>query len=346
MTLRIGLIGCGAAGQAHAAVYRGIEGVELRAVADTDVAAATRLAAAAGCPALSPEELLAADLDVVAIATPTPTHAALVQEAARRGKDILCETPLARTLDQAREAVAACREAEVRLIPLHLNAFMPPLRRAGELLAGGSLGRVGVVRITRRRPGVPAGAWHRSLPASGGVILDLLAQDIAFLIGCCGRVERVYAASTAYRELLDGEYAQVSLRLQNGVIAHLDGNWLPGDQGGDELEIAAANGLIAWSTENTAPLRLTLNAEPGKRILTSPVDEDMYIAGLRAALRALEDDAASLAAAPSASVTSPAGDAPLPNVTPPTGVEVALHTLEVALAALESAATGRVFTIA
>lgn len=50
----------------------------------------------------------------------------------------------------------------------------------------------------------------------------------------------------------------------------------------------------------------------------------MYAAGLRAALRALED-----------------GDA-----APPAGVEVALHTLEVALAALESAATGRVFTIA
>ncbi|BCV20651.1 Gfo/Idh/MocA family protein [Moorella sp. Hama-1] len=326
MTLRIGLIGCGAAGQAHAAAYRGIEGVELRAVADTDVAAATRLAAIAGCQALSPGELLAADLDVVAIATPTPTHAALVQEAARRGKDILCETPLARTLDQARAAVAACREAEVRLIPLHLNAFMPPLRRAGELLADGSLGQVGVVRITRRRPGVPAGAgaWRRGLQASGGVILDLLAQDIAFLIGCCGRVERVYAASTANRELLDGEYALVSLRLQNGIIAHLDGNWLPGDQGGDELEIAASNGLIAYSEENTAPLRLTFGVGPGKRILASPVDEDLYAAGLRAALRALED-----------------GDA-----APPAGVEVALHTLEVALAALESAATGRVLTIA
>lgn len=161
MTLRIGLIGCGAAGQAHAAAYRGIEGVELRAVADTDVAAATRLAAIAGCQALSPGELLAADLDVVAIATPTPTHAALVQEAARRGKDILCETPLARTLDQARAAVAACREAEVRLIPLHLNAFMPPLRRAGELLADGSLGQVGVVRITRRLAPRPAGERRR-----------------------------------------------------------------------------------------------------------------------------------------------------------------------------------------
>ncbi|MDN5362357.1 MAG: UDP-N-acetylglucosamine 3-dehydrogenase [Moorella sp. (in: firmicutes)] len=168
------------------------------------------------------------------------------------------------------------------------------------------------------------GAWRRGLQASGGVILDLLAQDIAFLIGCCGRVERVYAASTANRELLDGEYALVSLRLQNGIIAHLDGNWLPGDQGGDELEIAASNGLIAYSEENTAPLRLTLGAGPGKRILASPVDEDMYAAGLRAALRALED-----------------GDA-----APPAGVEVALHTLEVALAALESAATGRVFTIA
>ncbi|QGP92619.1 Myo-inositol 2-dehydrogenase [Neomoorella glycerini] len=326
MTLRIGLIGCGAAGQAHAAAYRDLEGVELRAVADADAAAAARLAAAAGGAALSLEELLDTDLDIIDIATPTPTHAALVQEAARRGRDILCETPLARTMDQAQAAVTACREAGVRLIPLHLNAFMPPLRRAAAILTGGSLGRAGVIRITRRRPGVPAstGDWRRSLKESGGVILDLLAQDIAFLIGCCGRVQRVYAASTAYREILAGEYALVSLRMQNGVIAHLDGNWLPGDQGGDELEIAASNGLIAYSEENTAPLRFTTaGGDPGRRVLVSPVDEDMYAAGLREALRSLAGEPTSLA-----------------------GTEVALHTLEVALAALESAATGQVFTLA
>ena len=324
MTLRIGLIGCGAAGQAHAAAYRDIEGVELRAVADMDAVAAERLAATAGCAALSPEELFNADLDLIDIATPTHTHADLVQEAARHGKNVLCETPLERTLDRARAAVDACREAGVRLIPLHLNPFMPPLRRAAAILADESIGRPGMVRITRRRPGVPAsvGDWRRSLTKSGGVILDLLSQDIAFLIGCCGRVERVYAASTACREILEGEYALVSLRLLNGAIAHLDGNWLPGNQGGDELEIATSNGLLAYSEEHSAPLRFTATGSQGDRTLVSPVDEGMYPAGLKAALQAMESGSGPLA-----------------------GPEVALHTLEVALAAMESAATGRVFTL-
>lgn len=326
MTLRIGLIGCGAAGQAHAAAYREIEGVELRAVADIDAAAAARLAAATGCEAMPLEELLDADLDIIDIATPTPNHADLVQEAARRGKDVFCETPLARTMDQAQAAVNACREAGVRLIPLHLNAFMPPLRRTAAILVGGSLGRAGVVRITRRRPGIPASAgdWRRSLKESGGVILDLLAQDIAFLIGCCGRVQRVYAASTAYREILAGEYALVSLRMENGIIAHLDGNWLPRDHGGDEVEIAASNGLIAYSEENTAPLRFTTaDGEAGRRVLISPVEEDMYVAGLKEAVDCLSG-----------------------KPTPLADTEVALHTMEVALAALESAITGQVFTLA
>lgn len=323
--MRVGMIGCGTAGRAHAEAYRDLPGVSLAAVADADAGAAAGLAAQFGATVMSPAELVDSAVDVVDVATPTALHAPWVGAAARRGKHVLCETPLARTVEEARSAIESCREAGVRLLPLHLHSFAPPLSKAGELLAGGGIGKVGVVRITRRRPGIPASAghWRGSLQESGGVILEMLSQDIAFLLDCCGPVERVYAASTAWREIMNGEYALVSLRFRSGAIAHLDGSWLAEQEGGDEFELAGSNGLVAFSAQSSSPLRLILGPDPGRsRILESPLAEGMYALGLAAVVKSLAGGSG-----------------------PPVSPDLALEVVEVSLAALESAATGRVLTL-
>ena len=332
--MRVGIIGCGLAGKAHARAYRDIPGVSLVAVSDRDASAAVRLAAEFDVRSMSTDQLADSDLDVIDIATPTASHAAWVQQVASQGKHAICETPLARTSEEARAAVATCRKAGVQLFPLHLNAFQPPLRKAREILKGGALGRIGMVRITRRYPGVPASAgdWRRNLGESGGVILEMLSQDIAFLLEVFGPVRRIHAASTAYREIMDGEYALVSLRFENGTIAHLDGAWLPEAQGGDGFEFAGSAGLVAFSEEAGSPLQFRKRVawgrlfEPASRggqvTLESPVAEDMYALGLAEIVRSLES-----------------------GLEPPVSPDLALEVLRVSVAAVESAATGRVIAL-
>src|SRR4051794_14248922 len=115
MTLRFGLIGTGWIGRYHAATLAGrLDGARLVAVADPNLAAAEAIGASRTYT--DPRELINdAGIDAVAISSPAATHAELVIAAARAGKHVFCEKPMALTLDDADRAIAAAEEAGVAL---------------------------------------------------------------------------------------------------------------------------------------------------------------------------------------------------------------------------------------
>jgi predicted dehydrogenase len=89
------------------------------------------------------EELLADErLDAVVIATPPQSHAELAAASIRRGKHVLCEKPLAPTVGECRELVAAAAEAGVVFAVGHEKRFHPTLRRVCDLVTSGGLGTV------------------------------------------------------------------------------------------------------------------------------------------------------------------------------------------------------------
>src|SRR5690606_12464320 len=91
-----------------------VEGARLVAVVDPDAAAAERAAGGAAAVVPSLDEALAdARVDAVVIASPTDKHVAQLQAAARAGKPIFCEKPVARTLAATEEALEAVLDAGV-----------------------------------------------------------------------------------------------------------------------------------------------------------------------------------------------------------------------------------------
>src|SRR5689334_18872146 len=99
----IALLGAGRIGAVHAGNVAATRRARLAAVVDPDPAAARRLADRHGAPAMTLAEALAApSIACVLVTSPTATHAALVEAAARAGKAIFCEKPV----DLARERVA------------------------------------------------------------------------------------------------------------------------------------------------------------------------------------------------------------------------------------------------
>ncbi|MCA1656620.1 MAG: Gfo/Idh/MocA family oxidoreductase [Actinobacteria bacterium] len=127
MTTRVGVIGAGFAGTTHARACRDIAGARVVAVA-----AATREEAAplaAECEARvadgAAELASATDVDLVVVASPTYLHAEHAVAAARAGKQVFCEKPLARTMEQARAIVDACESAGVALAVGHVVRFFP-----------------------------------------------------------------------------------------------------------------------------------------------------------------------------------------------------------------------------
>jgi phthalate 4,5-cis-dihydrodiol dehydrogenase len=84
-------------------------------------------------------------LDAVIIATPTPLHAAQVQQVAAAGLHVLVEKPMATTLDDARAMVQACSRAGVVLLVGHSHGYDAPIAAMREVINAGTLGAVGMV---------------------------------------------------------------------------------------------------------------------------------------------------------------------------------------------------------
>ncbi|HEX6024850.1 MAG TPA: Gfo/Idh/MocA family oxidoreductase, partial [Solirubrobacter sp.] len=114
-TVRIGVIGVGRIGRMHADLLaREVPGAAVTAVQDAHDETAREIAGELGATALaSADDVLASDVDAVAICTPTDTHTELVIAAAQAGKAIFCEKPVSLDLAEVDRALAAVKEAGV-----------------------------------------------------------------------------------------------------------------------------------------------------------------------------------------------------------------------------------------
>jgi phthalate 4,5-cis-dihydrodiol dehydrogenase len=143
MELRLGIVGMGTASrQLLPAVEKR---PEIRVTAICDLLESVRESMAArysARPVADLETLLAGDdVDAVYIATPTDLHAQQVVAAANAGKHVLCEKPMATTLDEAQQMIDAADRAGVVFNVGHSHSYDEPYRAMRELIASGELGR-------------------------------------------------------------------------------------------------------------------------------------------------------------------------------------------------------------
>lgn len=139
---RVALIGAGIMGRVHGEVLRSLPGVTLHGVWSKTRQRAEETARLLGCPVRDWEEMIAdPEVDMVAVSTPDHAHRRYAEAAARAGKHVLVEKPLATTVEDARAVVRAAREAGVVLMTLYNHRFVPAYWTAWERLQAGDLGR-------------------------------------------------------------------------------------------------------------------------------------------------------------------------------------------------------------
>jgi myo-inositol 2-dehydrogenase/D-chiro-inositol 1-dehydrogenase len=224
--LAIALVGAGRMGSFHAeTLAHRLPGVRLAAVADPAPGAARGLADRLGCPTAYTEigELLADPAaDAVVIATPARTHAGLVEAAARAGKAVYCEKPMAVTLAEADRALAAAAEAGAVLQVGFNRRYDTGFRAAHEKITAGSIGTPQLLRSLTRDPKLADPARIRPWT----IFLETLIHDfdtLRYLNPGAEPVE-VFAWADALirpdfkdRGLLDT--AVVTIRFDNGALA-------------------------------------------------------------------------------------------------------------------------------
>jgi myo-inositol 2-dehydrogenase/D-chiro-inositol 1-dehydrogenase len=325
---RVGIVGAGFIAEAHASAWAA-EGVALT-VHDVDPARAVALAGRAGAhAAASLDELLAA-VDMVDVCTPTHLHAAVAIAAANAGRHVICEKPIARTLPDAEAMVAASGRAGVRLFVAHVVRFFPEYVAARQAVLDGSIGDVGVIRLTRHsfRPRQPAGHWFFDHAKSGGIVLDLMIHDLDYARWVGGEVVAVHCRSAGIDRPEAGvDHAVALLTHASGAISHVSASWgWAPPTFHTAFEIAGSHGLIEHDSATTAPVAPSLLAAAEAGSMTALADTSLNGDPFRQEL-------AEFAAAIRFGTPSRIGP------------EDGLEALRIALAADESARTGSVVRI-
>ena len=229
--VKIGVIGLGRMGRLYARLLATqVSGVYLDAVAEVGEQARSQVMDeldVAHAFADAYELLALPDLNAVVIATPTSTHHDLVIAAAKAGKAIFCEKPLALTLEETYSMLQAVASAQVPLQVGFMRRFDAAYRRAKTLIADGQIGHPVTFKSLSRDPFCPPGDYMD--PAkSGGLILDMAIHDFdlaRWLVG--SEVERVTAEGTVLvcKELAavgDIDNALVNMRFVNGALGNIE----------------------------------------------------------------------------------------------------------------------------
>lgn len=255
--IKVGLFGSGFMAQVHASRFDAIDGVEVAAVASPSYPEEfAREFAPAAAVFDDPEDLLAeTDVDVVDICTPTPTHRDLVESAADRGLDILCEKPLERTLEDARAIADVVADADGTFMVGHVLRFFPQYGRAKEQVDAGEIGTPGTVSCLRQSPMPDTDTWFHDESMSGGVLHDLAIHDFDFLRWAIGEVESVFARRA---EAGADRYATATLKFENGAVGKVDARWPTDDSIPfvTEFELAGDDGLIEYRSEDENPFEI------------------------------------------------------------------------------------------
>jgi predicted dehydrogenase len=260
-------------------------------------------------------------IDVLDICAPTHLHREMTEMAAKAGKHIICEKPIALTVHDARAMIEVCSSHNVRLFIAHVVRFFPQYRAAAQILKSGQLGNLGVLRL-KRAGYQPRPTWFSDETQSGGMVMDLMIHDFDYAIHLGGKVVRVYAAR-ASNPSSSSNFVLVTLGFESGAIAQIEGSWAyPKGTFRTSLDIAGSQGLIEWHSDSSSTIKSFLEPEGTNAdavgIPSSVLTEDPYTSQIKHFKHAI--------------ITETPFD-----VTP----QDALAALEIALAASESLQSGR-----
>lgn len=210
----------------YAAALHDIPNAILAAIWDDEHERGRRYAAEYAVPFFEQLDELLAAVDTVIVTSENARHTPFVQAAARARVPVLCEKPLATTLEDAKAMIRACAEAGVQLgtaFPVRYSAAVQHLRAT---IRSGTLGETLLIRATNRGR-FPGGWFGDPQLAGGGALMDHTVH-VADLLRWIWNAEltQVYAeAATRHHNIAVDDCGLLLITLDNGLNASLDPSW-------------------------------------------------------------------------------------------------------------------------
>ncbi len=269
---RIALVGCGRISANHFDAIRKVDGLALVAVCDTVEERARTAGEAQGVfwfTSLA-EMLARVECDVVVIATPSGLHPEHGVLAARAGKHIVTEKPMAISLAGADELVGACDEAGVHLFVVKQNRLNPPVQLLKRAIDRGRFGRLYLVNTTVRwsRPQeyYDQAPWRGTWKYDGGAFMNQASHYVDLVQWLGGAVDSVVAKTATMARSIETEDTGVAvLKFASGALGTIEVTMLTypknmegsitvlGEKGTVKIGGTAVNKIEHWEFADADP---------------------------------------------------------------------------------------------
>lgn len=323
--LRIAIIGAGRIGHVHAKTIASHPRAELALVCDPFGNAAEKLAAGYGARSCRDAEDVFADaqVDAVVIGSPTPLHIPHLLAAAAAGKAVLCEKPIALSMEAVEEARDELEAVTTPVMFGFNRRFDPSFAAVRHAVAAGRIGDLEQLTIISRDPAAPPVEYVK---VSGGIFRDMTIHDLDTARFFLGDITEVHAVGQnldpGIEAVGDFDAAVVTLRAASGAVATIINNRHCASGYDQRLEAAGSEGAlfadnIRATTVHLSNAEVTDAQEPYLDFFLERYAE-AYRLELSAFIESVEEGA---------------------SVSP--GIQDAVSALRLAEAATESARTGR-----
>ena len=227
--IRIALAGCGRISRNHFDAIAKIDGLELAAVCDIIPERAREAADRCGVPWFeSVDEMLASvRCDAVALCTPSGLHPKNGIVAARAGKHVICEKPMAISLEGADALVQECDAAGVQLFVVKQNRLNPSIQLLKRAIDRGRFGRIYLanttVRWTRPQEYYDQAPWRGTWEFDGGAIMNQASHYVDLIQWLVGPVESVTAKTATLARRIEAEDTGIAvLKFRSGALGVIE----------------------------------------------------------------------------------------------------------------------------
>jgi predicted dehydrogenase len=219
------------------------------------------------------------DIDAVYIATPVHLHAEQTIAAAKAGKHVLCEKPMALTLGECDHMIAACRENSVKLGVAYYRRFYGVIERTKQIIASGEIGDVAVAQINAFEFFAPSADEPRRWlldreKSGGGPMMDFGCHRIEVLTNLFGPIGRLTALASNKvlgRDVEDT--ATASFEFESGPIASVTVTHASIEPR-DTLDIYGTKGAIHISALNLG--EMTIRTGGNERYESHPPHDNFH----------------------------------------------------------------------
>ncbi|MCX5776198.1 MAG: Gfo/Idh/MocA family oxidoreductase [Candidatus Firestonebacteria bacterium] len=309
---KIGIVGCGFIGGVHFSAYCKIKGAQLIAVCDQDLTRAKNLLQGASSvgnisvESVKPvsfntsevkiytryEEMLKdPEIDIIDVCLPTYLHKEAVVKAAKAGKHILCEKPIALSVKEADEMIKAAKKAKVKFMVAHVIRFWPEYAVLAELIKTKAMGKLLEANFQRHSP-TPTWSWNnwildekKSMSAAG----DLHIHDTDYILYICGTPKSVSSLGVKGRVTKKGvDHIMTQFNYGNGPKVYSEGGWAYGDKYPFRMAFWALfeKGAVEFNSMNC---QLTVYEDGKEPVKPIPPAGDGYLREIQYFLNCIEN---------------------------------------------------------